>query len=170
MLFGIEQHLNAPPAPTAEPRDVVRAYGDAWLALSAEERLPFEQMAAALEPARCSGLRARAEQKRKSLASKARETQLHVKTDEEELLEAAATAQLGSGRFAPGGSSYGGRGGGSGRGGRGGGGGKKGKAPDNAYAPQYSGSAARRAAKLADGDAGPSDLPTPPQPEFGEGT
>ena len=66
-----------------------------------EERLPFEQMSEALEPHRSAKLCAQFEKKRKLLASKARETPIHARTDEDELAEDAASVQPGTGKFAP---------------------------------------------------------------------
>ncbi|KAJ1632463.1 hypothetical protein T492DRAFT_988921 [Pavlovales sp. CCMP2436] len=53
MLFGLEQHSLDPPAPTADPRELAKGYGEEWLKLSQEARLPWEQMAEGLEPPRC---------------------------------------------------------------------------------------------------------------------
>ncbi|KAJ1620986.1 hypothetical protein T492DRAFT_1073830 [Pavlovales sp. CCMP2436] len=53
MLFGLEQHSLDPPAPTADPRELVKGYGEEWLKLSPEARLPWEHMAEGLEPPRC---------------------------------------------------------------------------------------------------------------------
>jgi hypothetical protein len=134
-LFGVEQHMMAPPPANAEPRDAVQTYGEAWLALDAEERADYETMASVLEPARIAGLRAKAEKSGKGLSA-------FDKLD--------------------GPAGRGGRGGGRGRGR--GGGGKKRAAPGadrNQYALTFSGTAARRATKTAKSDPASPALPQP---------
>ena len=128
----------APPSANAEPREAVQVYGEAWLALDAEERADYETMASVLEPARISALRAKAEKSGKGLSA-------FDKLD--------------------GPAGRGGRGGGRGRGR--GGGRKRAAAGDgrNQYAVTFSGTSARRASKAAKPE--PSSPPLP-QPSFDE--